>query len=317
MVAPVSAKGEYDVDLVYLDHVTPEETTKKTLKRNVGAALRGYILSGVEGAPVLHEGKRCFTLDYPSEPFHMDTLPAIPDPEQPPSGILLADKLLPRWQHSDPIAYAEWFHATMADDIRQLSEAIAKRMDVEDPPPSLMKTPLQRSVQALKRHRDLHFAAEPKHGPASIIITTLAGRAYRTGGSLHEALLDITSRMPALVERENGRYVISNPVADENFADRWSRDPDQAQRFFDWMATAQNDFSAIGEKLGIQNVLKEMGASLGEAPSERVRERLGLGMATARDAGKLGIGATGLLGATNNKPIPRHTFHGNARAPRR
>lgn len=40
------------------------------------------------------------------------------------------------------------------------------------------KTPLQRAVQILKRHRDIMFAGD-EDKPVSIIITTLAAKAYQ------------------------------------------------------------------------------------------------------------------------------------------
>ena len=35
--------------------------------------------------------RRCWTLGYPDHGFHLDVLPAIPDAELPPTGILLTD----------------------------------------------------------------------------------------------------------------------------------------------------------------------------------------------------------------------------------
>jgi hypothetical protein len=313
MIAPVNSQDEYDIDLVCRRDIVKETTTQRQLKRGVGGALADYVASRPEGHPQLREGKRCWTLDYTHEPFHMDVLPAIPDREGLPSGILLTDRELNEWQHSNPIAYAEWFQERMSGEFLHLREAIAKRMDIEDAPPSLMKTSLQRTVQALKRHRDLYFAAgQPKDAPASIIITTLAARAYTGGGSLHEVLIGVTARMPDLVERVNGLYVIPNPVADENFADRWKGHPTRAERFFDWIEQAHADFAGLGEKLGVHHVLKEMARSFGELPAKRAGERLGISVTQARDAGALGIASTGLLAPTTTRPIPRHTFHGDA-----
>jgi hypothetical protein len=46
--------------------------------------------------------------------FHLDVLPAIPNPDGGPSAILLTDRTLLRWQHSDPIAYGRWFKIAAA-----------------------------------------------------------------------------------------------------------------------------------------------------------------------------------------------------------
>ena len=46
---------------------------------------------------------------------------------------------------------------------------------VEDVPTYELKTPLQRAVQLLTRHRDVMFADNPDVAPISMILTNLAG----------------------------------------------------------------------------------------------------------------------------------------------
>jgi len=313
VTAPIASEGEYDLDFVCRRELLREAITKRALKLDVGNGLRGYVLAGPDGQPLLKEGGRCWTLDYPCEPFHMDVLPAIPDrgPGASHTAILITDRDEVRWLNSNPIAFADWFHARMREELIQLSEALAKRMEIEQAPPSQLKTTLQRAVQALKRHRDIYFRRSPKDAPASIIITTLAARSYRPGGSLHEVLLDITTRMPGLVELDEGRWVITNPVAaQENFADRWARHPERAGKFFDWIERAHDDFAGFGSERGLDTVLVKLAKSFGEAPARYAREHLGGEVTNARDRRLLGVAATGVLG-TKGRPVPRHTFHGD------
>src|SRR5438067_1705817 len=87
--------------------------------------------------------------------------------------------------------------------------------------------------EALRRHRR-----------AAIIITTLAARAYTSGGTLYDVLVDVTEKMPELVEERNGTYWVANPVhPEENFADRWRRHPGRDRNFFDWIEQAHAHFS--------------------------------------------------------------------------
>ena len=87
----------------------------------------------------------------------------------------------------------------MADEIKEKLKVLAKRMDIAAVPDWPVKTTLQQTVQALKRHRDIYFTEALDLRPASIIITTLAAHAYRgSGGDLYEVLDDITDRMPRL-----------------------------------------------------------------------------------------------------------------------
>jgi hypothetical protein len=316
VVQPIDPRDDYDIDLVCRRDISKGSTTQELLKTDVGNALRSYVATGPDGKPQLREGKRCWALEYPAEPFHMDVLPAVPDREAAPNGILLTDRELRRWQHSNPIDYASWFQTRMAREFREKRAAVAqaRKMDVEDVPEWQVKTTLQRTVQALKRHRDSYFAENAEDRPASIIITTLAARAYTGSGSLHDVLVDVTATMPTLVERRDGVWWVENPVQpEENFADRWRAHPGRDRLFFEWIARAHTDFAGFGSERGVDRVLTKIAGAFGERPAKSAGALFGSALADARDRGRLGMaGGTGLLSAAAVKPIPRHTFHGDA-----
>ena len=312
VVQPINPRDHYDIDLVCRRDLAKESITQSGLKTDVGYGLRSYVQSGPRGLPTMSEGKRCWTLDYPAEGFHMDALPAIPNRDGSASAILLTDKELREWQHSNPIDFASWFRRQMHQEFLQLREVMRKSMDVADVPAWKVKTTLQQTVQALKRHRDIHFERTPNDRPASIIITTLAGLAYEGGASLFEVLVDLTRKMPGLVERRNGVYWIPNPVLPaENFADRWRTNPGRDQTFFRWIEQAHADFAGYGADRGVDQVLTKMARIFGEGPAKRAGELLGSSLRTTRDAGLLGSAAgTGMLTSTVRRPVPQHTFHG-------
>ena len=107
-------------------------------------------------------------------------LPALPSPENPPTGIWLTDRDLYYWQCSDPIGFAAWFHDQMRDQFIQRRALLAdeRAAQIDDVPAWEVKTTLQQAVQVLKRHRDIYFADRQSLKPASILVTTIAGRAY-------------------------------------------------------------------------------------------------------------------------------------------
>jgi hypothetical protein len=313
VTAPITSDGEYDIDLV-CRLLVPKDIGKRELKRHVGRALAAYVRTLPEGTVELREGKRCWTLDWLNEPFHMDILPAIPDPDRPGDPILLTDKTLLRWQPSNPTGYSNWFRGRQQEDLMRLREAVAldSQLDVEDVPEESVKTNLQRAVQALKRHRDLAFSDEPDIAPISIIITTLAGRAYRGGAGLYETLVDLTATMPTLVGQQHGTYVIENPsLPDENFADRWGTDPERAEDFFRWIERVHTDLVGLGTDDGTDRVLEALGQSFGKTHADRAGRQYARSVRTARDRGRLSTTATGSLAlGSATSPNPAHTFHG-------
>lgn len=331
IVTPITEGCDYDVDLVCRLWLT-KDVSKSELKRIVGAALRDYIATRAPGSIRLKEGKRCWTLIYPGQRFHMDVLPAIPndEAEDSPDAIWLTDRQLVRWQPSNPIGYADWFKGRMTAETRRLllAEAAIRGIDVEQVPPDSVKTALQQTVQALKRHRDLHFEDDPTLAPASIILTTLAAQAYTGGASVFEVLTEVTALMPELIERDDGVYIVANPVLpEENFADRWRSRPQRAEAFFDWAQAAHTEFVGLGDRLGLDHLLEGLGANLGSEPAGRaargygtwIRDRQRTGRLTTSPAGLLTpaplTGALGTLAPA--RPNPRHTFHGEAPRPPR
>lgn len=234
MIKPINDGDKYDIDLVCeMKTLSKDRVTQKQLKEMVGDRLK----ANERYRKMLEEGNRCWTLQYAdSARFHMDILPAIPDHDingiaemiganLSASAILITDRNLQQWQCSNPVGYAEWFKERMRVQFNAKRMLLAEslRASVEDVPEYKVKTPLQRSIQILKRHRDIMFENDLDDRPISIIISTLAARAYNNEADLLEALQIIVSKMPSLIERdENGNAFVANPVNPlENFADKW------------------------------------------------------------------------------------------------
>ena len=262
MVRPVRDEDKFDIDLVCRLSIAKERTSQANLKKSVGDRLR----ASSDFASVLQEQRRCWTLDC-ADDFYVDVLPAIPDAEGVKDRILLTDRDLRFWQHSNPIGYADWFIDRMGPIQVELREALAKSVgvSVEDVPQWRLRTPLQRAVQLLKRHRDGYFGCDDDGRPVSIIITTLAARAYRQERTIDEALMTITREMPQHIERRGGRWWVENPAnAEENFADKWNEKPERRASFVAWLRKVEQD-------IGLARVAKS-----GDARREVLRETFGV-----------------------------------------
>jgi hypothetical protein len=257
MIKPVNDTDEYDIDLVCeMKSLSKEHVTQKQLKDMVGERLK----ANDRYRKMLEEKNRCWRLRYAdSARFHLDILPGIPDHDIngiarmigakiAASAILITDKDLWEWQRSNPVGYSEWFKECMRVqfDSQRLLLAKSLRTTVEEVPEYKIKTPLQRSIQILKRHRDIMFESDLDDRPISIIISTLAARAYKNEAELLDALQNIVNRMPSLVERdEEGNALVVNPVNPlENFADKWKKHPEREAKFRQWLHQVQADLDS-------------------------------------------------------------------------
>src|ERR1051325_11024479 len=254
--------GQFDVDAVCLLNESAGNITQQELKRKVGDRLKEHktykrMLKPPEG------GRRCWTIEYADESkFHLDVLPAIPDPNWAIVGhvpqdwaceaIQITDKetweRVLTWPRSNPRGYASWFKYQMRVRLEEGRRmvAMAKAASIADIPDYEVRTPLQRLVQILKRHRDVHYG-DNEHRPISIIITTLAGMAYNNEADINDAIESVVPKMRRLVQRrDDGIYWIPNPVnLAENFADKWAAEPEKARIFFEWLDKLKRDHQSL------------------------------------------------------------------------
>lgn len=320
VIRPVNDGGEYDLDMGcrLRGGVTKATHTQQELKELVGADLDDYrVARGIKEKR--EEKHRCWRLKYAdSLKFHLDTVPSIPESVErrrliqeaivrtgaPADLAVLVASLTGAitdnrlwnyriihdgWRLSNAEGFARWFESRMrlAKAIMENLALRAKAAKVDELPAHQWKSPLQRCVQLLKRHRDIMFVDDPDGKPASIIITSLSARAYQGEAEIGDALDTILSNMGTLVNPTAPR--VPNPVNPaEDFADRWSepasRHHNLEAKFWRWLRQAQQDFDAIGKErkpeLLVEAAMAKLGASL-----------------NAKDLGtKLGLGSTsGLL----------------------
>jgi hypothetical protein len=119
---------------------------------------------------------------------------------------------------------------------------------VEDVPAYEWKTPLQRSIQLLKRHRDVMFQENPELAPISMILTNLATHSYNGESDIFTAVTGIVDRMPSFIRA--GLPRVPNPADPaEDYADKWSKDPQLEQNFWSWHMQAKADLARLPDLL--------------------------------------------------------------------
>lgn len=291
VVRPNYENQEYDIDLVcLLNNVEGKKLLKdaKWIKTRVGEHLKD---SDRYGEKLDDEGKRCWTLKFAE--FHMDVLPCrsrdaeYADPGQ--TAIELTNKDsdgVYSFRISDPAGYRRWFEGRMKTVLLEARRRLVLNKEfgeIEKVPLYRVHTPLQRVVQLLKRHRDEFYAKSSvtvqKKKPISIIITTLAAKAYRGEGTIKDALIRVLHGFADGIEKDSdGHSAIWNPVLDEkaeNFAEKWADDPERETEFNRWLCQARNDFKEMLDAPAPEALLKLSRKYLGEAVSRQVGIKAG------------------------------------------
>lgn len=248
------------------------------------------------------------------------------------------------WRSSNPIGFARWFKDICdpgyahVDNLRQktlLFETYGQRQNfpynrAQDIPDALVRTPLQRAIQIMKRHRDVRFNGhrDEDHKPISMIITTLAARLYEGRASQYQTtrsvlrfIVDTLAQHAALVDnrvlledigrmqlirRVGDTWYIPNPVnphnpgdpddKGENFADRWHEDNHaKAKVFFRWVEWLRADLdSLLNSTQDVAAVERTLTNAFGDDIATRAMNHLGMKSGGARSGMLLEASSTAM-----------------------
>lgn len=291
VIKPVGENDSYDIDMVCkFNNLSKQIISQKDLKSLLGEEVTSYAKS----KNMIHKpknGKRCWTLNYHDEAkFHMDILPCVDDSirfidkleifkyaettSYKEKAVAITDKrsevyniISDDWENSNPQGYFMWFQE-QSNFLEKRAELAEKfKMKAETLKEYKVKTPLQKSIQILKRHRDIIFEDKQDKKPSSIIISTLAAKAYRGGNNIRDVLKYIVDNMHNYIEETEGEYKVLNPVNPlENFADKWNDDRSLKHHFDNWLREVKTNLTPYNESIDIY----------GEDFQKKISEQLGI-----------------------------------------
>lgn len=281
VVKPVKGDPIYDLDmsLVLKDGITKQSHTQEKLRKLVREELELY-RSYNNIKKDLEEKRRCVRVEYSDNPvnFHMDIVPGIPaneitikilnesftasnrlnNFEKITSTVInITDNedknykdVTDDWRISNPRGYAEWFKERVFLSTQNDKIILMEKANIEPIPKFLKPSVLQKVIQILKRHRDVMFKDDKVNDskPISIIINTLAAKAYMGESNILDALINISKEMGKLIS--NTAPKIPNPVhPSEDFADKWSM-PEYSKlnlegNFKQWLTNLNRDLESI------------------------------------------------------------------------
>ena len=225
--------------------------------------------------PMMRRMPRCIRLEYAGN-FHLDIAPAIPDVHCGGNCILVPDLDAnlaiehPEnnlWKSTNPQGYAEWFEGQCVP-VWTLNAKYARAQI--DPVPKKeavhAKPALKRSVQLLKRWRDLAYSDRPKLAPPSIILTTLSGTFYEGQQSCSDAIDSILTETICRMS-SSAPLRLTNPAhSTENICEKWDQHPEAYDDFADSIAELHERWERLHRLRGIHLIERELSELFGESP---------------------------------------------------
>jgi hypothetical protein len=283
---------DYDIDMVCELTADKEKTSARQTKWVVGSALQR---SELYSSKNLKEWDRCWTLSYAKQSgdigFSMDILPSVHESRDKIDQELkygtsstYAEKSIAitnkhpitknySWSQSNPRGYKMWFDSINEPFLvlqRELNrqQLFERNRDiynsVEDVPPMLERSSLQRVIQLLKRHRDMFYSvAKRDNKPISAIITTLCAQIAQTASpqiTVHDLLQYVVKTLgqysglssenhmlfetnnPTLthIRNDGSKWTVRNPVNhNDNYTENWTNE--DVTFFFRWLEAVRAD----------------------------------------------------------------------------
>ena len=324
VIKPIDDSEDYDLDLV-CEFEQQYGFSARALKWDVvKPLLERYKKTKGE----IKNKRRCWHVEYEDIPnFHMDIIPAINRSKY--IDITDHDEVSDTYDYigSNPLGYIEWFKSKKAERRKILLEnyclehsAILKcSADIDEIKEYHLKTPLQKTIQILKRHRDIMFKDDTKHlKPISIIITTIAAELYQNEDNIVDTLINILGNAESYIKKniKDSNYHIDNPTytgpEKENFADKWNEHPERAEAFFQWLKQAQNDL--VSERVfGLYRpqMADNLGKALGDKTIRQVFDKIADEDRKAIESQKAKLSATtGIISHAGTIPVQRNHNHG-------
>lgn len=289
-----SKDADYDLDFICLLSNDKDKTNPSYIKNVVGNQLKE---SDTYKKRLQPEYDRCWTIEYADDSngigFNIDIVPAVKENmdivnklilkgvpfDKASEAIAITNKTNKEynWAKSNPKGLKIWFDEINRPFLESVKENQRMMLfednrsfynSIEDVPDQLIRSPLQRAIQILKRHRDMYFCKSGNEDlkPISAIITVLVAEIAKSANynwdieefltyvvkelnvysnilTLDESTFNNIYSNKKLIRRENGSWKLLNPVnPEDNLADSWNGNPKKAELFFKWIVSVQREF---------------------------------------------------------------------------
>lgn len=313
VVKPFDREDEYDIDLVF-ELQKDYDISAKQLKAQTHSILTKY-----NKYERLIEKRKCWQIVYEHcKKFHLDVIPSIKRKEF----IDITNKVGTddyEFTGSNPKGYVEWFQSKQMATYQRIKTVLLAERNIAEIKEYFVRTPLQKAIQILKRHRDIMFANDKNNcKPISILITTIAASIYDHESTIAETLDEILSNAIDFIERskKNGVYCIENPVYTgtgerENFANKWTDHPERARAFLRWIKQAKEDLCSENlSKMNNIEIGNHIKTVLGEGTGIRAFNSIAEEERKAINENEMKVDSQGMISKKGTMSIPKVHHYG-------
>lgn len=320
-------KEEFDLDFVSVISDEIEKLSPDDLLDN----LYRVLYSDLRYRNKIERKRYCIRINYEGD-FHMDLMPClrIRNSER----LKAADTKLSVFVDRYPKGYIKWFQSLYILDhsLLSLSDYYKLKMELraetevlpQSVPYQLMQ-PVQRTVQLIKRARDVFFEDRTDLATSSVILTTLVGKAYQGEKSIMDTMSNVVPSIRKLLEAHQYPYILEvyNPTDDnlpehkrEKLSNKWNEGAKGKAKynafieFVIWLDRVWASYVSNDDKP--ESLLKEM---FGKYPVNKALIERGRVVNSMMEKNLIGVSLindslTSNTASQGFKPVPKSTNHG-------
>ena len=190
--------------------------------------------------------KRCIRIDYESDNYHMDILPALSFDKSNKNRLAVPDRKEHKWTVSNPEDFAEWFKSKATFFV--MREDFSRSLDISQFTKS-NDNPLKSAIKILKMYCNQYYVGDKKELKIpSIIITTLAAFSYNNGTSISTILKDFIAYCKK-GKKDGSIYHFCNPIEEnEIYSERWEDDLSIYNAFGGFLDNLENQLNQLSQE---------------------------------------------------------------------
>jgi hypothetical protein len=257
---------------------------------------------------------RCIRLNYAGD-FHLDVVPACPLNGNRDGFIKIPDRDLRDWRDSNSKGYANWFEErSKTFEVFMAKAAFADMESLPEHEEVNEKPPLKKTVQLMKRHRDIYFQHYPQSAPVSILLTTLAGQEYQGEPSTRLALSTVLDGISRRLEEGKGRISVFNPVnPSEDLSEKWRNDPQLYNKFLTWFNEFSRRWKSLNNTIGLPGIAAILRELFGEEVTDYAIDEQAEFVEKNRKNSTLKVASSGLIISKRDSGniVKPNTFYGS------
>lgn len=173
---------------------------------------------------IVEKKNRCIRVNYESDNYHMDILPALTYDEKNKDRLAVPDREAHEWTVSNPEGFANWF--IKKSKFILMREDFNRSLDLTEFTKS-KNNPLKSAIKIIKMYRNQYYIDEKQELKVpSVIITTLSAKSYTGTQNISNIITNFIDYCNSALKNDSIKHFMNPAEQEECYSECWEENPD-------------------------------------------------------------------------------------------